>query len=71
MIVIFFDVEGCYLILVDDVFYIGWMMCVVFNELFDYGWLVLVVMVVLVDCGGCELLIGVIYCVWDVDLLEG
>lgn len=51
------DINGKYVILVDDVLFIGWIVWVVLDVLMDYGCFVKILLVVLVDCGYCELLI--------------
>lgn len=61
----FFDVlvliEGKEVILVDDVLYMGWIICVVMDVVMDLGCLRKIFLVVLVDCGYWELLICVDY----------
>ena len=60
--VIPFDVEGCDIIIVDDVLYTGRTTRAVLNELFDYGRPASVALAVLVDRGGRELPIDARYC---------
>lgn len=50
-----FDVNGCELLLVDDVLYSGRTVRAAMNELFDYGRPASIALVVLVDRGGREL----------------
>jgi len=50
-----FDVEGCDIILVDDVLYTGRTIRAAMNELFDYGRPRRIRLAVLVDRGGREL----------------
>lgn len=50
-----FDVEGCDIILVDDVLYTGRSVRAAMNELFDYGRPASIILAVLVDRGGREL----------------
>jgi pyrimidine operon attenuation protein/uracil phosphoribosyltransferase len=50
-----FDVDGRYIILVDDVLYTGRTVRAALNELFDYGRPNSVILAVLVDRGGREL----------------
>ena len=50
-----FDVNGCELLLVDDVLYSGRTVRAAMNELFDYGRPASISLVVLVDRGGRQL----------------
>ena len=50
-----FEVEGCHIVLVDDVLYTGRTIRAVINELFDFGRPASVTLAVLVDRGGREL----------------
>ncbi len=50
-----FDVEGCHVILVDDVLYTGRTARAAMNELFDYGRPARITLAALVDRGGREL----------------
>ena len=50
-----FEVEGCHIVLVDDVLYTGRTIRAVVNELYDFGRPASVTLVVLVDRGGREL----------------
>ena len=50
-----FEVEGCHIVLVDDVLYTGRTIRAVVNELFDFGRPARVTLAVLVDRGGREL----------------
>ncbi|MEO6408793.1 MAG: bifunctional pyr operon transcriptional regulator/uracil phosphoribosyltransferase PyrR [Burkholderiaceae bacterium] len=50
-----FEVEGCRIVLVDDVLYTGRTIRAVVNELFDFGRPASVTLAVLVDRGGREL----------------
>jgi pyrimidine operon attenuation protein/uracil phosphoribosyltransferase len=50
-----FEIEGCHIVLVDDVLYTGRTIRAVINELFDFGRPASVTLAVLVDRGGREL----------------
>jgi len=50
-----FDVEGCHIILIDDVLYTGRTIRGAMNELFDYGRPAKITLAVLVDRGGREM----------------
>ena len=50
-----FEIEGCHIVLVDDVLYTGRTIRAVINELFDFGRPASVALAVLVDRGGREL----------------
>jgi pyrimidine operon attenuation protein/uracil phosphoribosyltransferase len=50
-----FAIDGCHIILIDDVLYTGRTIRAVVNELFDYGRPASVQLAVLVDRGGREL----------------
>jgi len=65
-----FDVEGRYLILVDDVLYTGRTTRAAINELFDYGRPAAIELAVLADRGGRELPVAPTWGIWDVDLSE-
>jgi len=60
-----FEVEGCHLILVDDVLYTGRTTRAAINELFDYGRPAKIELAVLADRGGRELPIAAQYAVWQ------
>lgn len=68
--VIPFDVEGRYIVLVDDVLYTGRTTRAAINELFDYGRPAAVELAVLADRGGRELPVAPSQCVWEVSLAE-
>jgi len=57
-----FDVEGCDLLLVDDVLYSGRTVRAAMNELFDYGRPQSISLVVLADRGGRQLPICAQHC---------
>ena len=57
-----FDVNGCELLLVDDVLYSGRTVRAAMNELFDYGRPASIALVVLADRGGRQLPICAQYC---------
>ncbi len=50
-----FDVEGCHIILIDDVLYTGRTARAAMNELFDYGRPARITLAALVDRGGREM----------------
>lgn len=50
-----FDVDGCHVILIDDVLYTGRTIRGAMNELFDYGRPASITLAVLVDRGGREM----------------
>ena len=50
-----FDVEGCHILLIDDVLYTGRTIRGAMNELFDYGRPASITLAVLVDRGGREM----------------
>ena len=50
-----FDVEGCHIILIDDVLYTGRTVRAAMNELFDYGRPARITLAALVDRGGREM----------------
>lgn len=50
-----FDVEGCHIILIDDVLYTGRTVRAAMNELFDYGRPARITLATLVDRGGREM----------------
>ena len=66
-----FDVNGCELLLVDDVLYSGRTVRAAMNELFDYGRPASISLVVLVDRGGRQLPICAQYCGARVDVPHG
>lgn len=63
-----FDVNGAYIVLLDDVLYTGRTLRAVINELFDYGRPASVKLAVLVDRGGRELPIQADYAAARVSL---
>jgi pyrimidine operon attenuation protein/uracil phosphoribosyltransferase len=66
-----FDVNGCDLLLVDDVLYSGRTVRAAMNELFDYGRPESIALVVLADRGGRQLPICAQYCGARVDVPSG
>lgn len=50
-----FDVEGCHILLIDDVLYTGRTIRGAMNELFDYGRPASIALAVMVDRGGREI----------------
>jgi len=66
-----FDVNGCELLLVDDVLYSGRTVRAAMNELFDYGRPESISLVVLADRGGRQLPICAQYCGARVDVPAG
>jgi pyrimidine operon attenuation protein/uracil phosphoribosyltransferase len=66
-----FDVNGCELLLVDDVLYSGRTVRAAMNELFDYGRPARISLVVLADRGGRELPICAQYCGARVEVPSG
>jgi pyrimidine operon attenuation protein / uracil phosphoribosyltransferase len=66
-----FDVNGCELLLVDDVLYSGRTVRAAMNELFDYGRPESIALVVLADRGGRQLPICAQYCGAKVDVPSG
>ena len=66
-----FDVNGCELLLVDDVLYSGRTVRAAMNELFDYGRPQSISLVVLADRGGRQLPICPQYCGASVDVPAG
>ena len=66
-----FDVNGCDLLLVDDVLYSGRTVRAAMNELFDYGRPESIALVVLADRGGRQLPICAQYCGAKVDVPSG
>lgn len=52
---IFFEVDDCHILLVDDVLYTGRTVRAAMNEIFDYGRPASITLAVLVDRGGREL----------------
>lgn len=63
-------IEGVIFVFCDDVFYIGCMICVVFDVFMDYGCLKVVQFVVFIDCGYCELLIQVDFIGQQIQMLD-
>ena len=63
-----FDLNGCTVVLVDDVLYTGRTTRAAINELFDYGRPAQIELAVLADRGGREMPIAAQYCVWNVAL---
>ena len=66
-----FDVNGCELLLVDDVLYSGRTVRAAMNELFDYGRPASITLVVLADRGGRQLPICAQYVGARVDVPSG
>ncbi|HEX6692119.1 MAG TPA: bifunctional pyr operon transcriptional regulator/uracil phosphoribosyltransferase PyrR [Burkholderiales bacterium] len=66
-----FDVNGCELLLVDDVLYSGRTVRAAMNELFDYGRPASISLVVLADRGGRQLPICPQYCGAKLDVPAG
>ena len=66
-----FDVNGCDLLLVDDVLYSGRTVRAAMNELFDYGRPESIALVVLADRGGRQLPICAQYCGARVEVPAG
>jgi pyrimidine operon attenuation protein/uracil phosphoribosyltransferase len=66
-----FDVNGCELLLVDDVLYSGRTVRAAMNELFDYGRPESISLVVLADRGGRQLPICPQYCGAKVEVPAG
>src|SRR5687767_4102707 len=66
-----FDVNGCDLLLVDDVLYSGRTVRAAMNELFDYGRPESISLVVLADRGGRQLPICAQYCGAQVEVPAG
>ena len=66
-----FDVNGCELLLVDDVLYSGRTVRAAMNELFDYGRAASIALVVLVDRGGRQLPICAQHCGARVEVPKG
>ncbi len=66
-----FDVNGCELLLVDDVLYSGRTVRAAMNELFDYGRPASISLVVLADRGGRQLPICPQYCGAKLELPAG
>lgn len=56
-----FSIDGCHVVLIDDVLYTGRTIRAVVNELFDFGRPASVALAVLVDRGGRELPIAAAY----------
>lgn len=56
-----FAIDGCHILLIDDVLYTGRTIRAAINELFDFGRPASVTLAVLVDRGGRELPIGAAY----------
>jgi pyrimidine operon attenuation protein/uracil phosphoribosyltransferase len=66
-----FDVNGCELLLVDDVLYSGRTVRAAMNEIFDYGRPASIALVVLADRGGRQLPICAQHCGAKVDVPSG
>jgi pyrimidine operon attenuation protein / uracil phosphoribosyltransferase len=66
-----FDVNGCELLLVDDVLYSGRTVRAAMNELFDYGRPQSISLVVLADRGGRQLPICALHCGARVEVPAG
>ena len=66
-----FDVNGCELLLVDDVLYSGRTVRAAMNELFDYGRPASISLVVLADRGGRQLPICAQHCGAKVEVPDG
>jgi pyrimidine operon attenuation protein/uracil phosphoribosyltransferase len=66
-----FDVNGCELLLVDDVLYSGRTVRAAMNELFDYGRPASIALVVLADRGGRQLPICAQHCGASVEVPKG
>ena len=66
-----FDVNGCELLLVDDVLYSGRTVRAAMNEIFDYGRPASIALVVLADRGGRELPICAQHCGAKVEVPAG
>jgi len=66
-----FDVNGCEILLVDDVLYSGRTVRAAMNELFDYGRPQSISLVVLADRGGRQLPICAQHCGARVDVPAG
>src|SRR6266705_2777375 len=66
-----FDVNGCELLLVDDVLYSGRTVRAAMNELFDYGRPASIALVVLADRGGRQLPICAQHCGARVEVPSG
>ena len=66
-----FDVNGCELLLVDDVLYSGRTVRAAMNELFDYGRPASIALVVLADRGGRQLPICAQHCGVRVEVPKG
>ena len=66
-----FDVNGCELLLVDDVLYSGRTVRAAMNELFDYGRPASIALAVLVDRGGRQLPICAQHCGARVEVPKG
>ena len=66
-----FDVNGCELLLVDDVLYSGRTVRAAMNELFDYGRPASIALVVLADRGGRQLPICAQHCGAQVQVPKG
>ena len=66
-----FDMQGCHVLLVDDVLYTGRTIRAAMNELFDYGRPASIDLAVLADRGGRELPVEARYCGGRVDVPAG
>ena len=66
-----FEIEGCHVVLVDDVLYTGRTIRAAVNELYDFGRPASVALAVLVDRGGRELPIEASFAVAKTELGAG
>ena len=66
-----FEIEGCHIVLVDDVLYTGRTIRAAVNELYDFGRPASVALAVLVDRGGRELPIEAALAVARTELADG
>ena len=66
-----FDIDGCDVIIVDDVLYTGRTIRAAINELFDYGRPARIRLATLVDRGGRELPISADFSGADVNVAPG
>lgn len=66
-----FDIDGCDVIIVDDVLYTGRTIRAAINELFDYGRPARIRLATLVDRGGRELPVSADFCGADINVAPG
>ncbi|MEO7056715.1 MAG: bifunctional pyr operon transcriptional regulator/uracil phosphoribosyltransferase PyrR [Caldimonas sp.] len=66
-----FEIEGCHIVLVDDVLFTGRTIRAAVNELYDFGRPASITLVVLVDRGGRELPIEASFAVAKTELAAG